>query len=386
MDALGRVGAVRAQQRIATAFQLPSGPPLALARALVLYARLARLDSAMVADHFQGFIPTALWDRHFSWAAWHANPHAVFDYQVLLGYLARSAGRLRLGVGVTEPIRRHPVLIAQTMLTLAHATKRRPILGIGAGERENLEPYGFDFSQPVGRLEEALEVVRRCFAAQGPVDFRGRHFQLARALVELRPPRRGAPEVWVAGHGPRMLRLTGAYGDGWYPTVVASPEEYAAKLAVVRAAAREAGRDPDAITPALHQYVLVAPTEAEARAMLDTPAIRYATLLTTSADAWRAVGAEHPFGERFRGYVDMVPERYDRATLERAMAAVPPELVGHGLVWGTPEQVARRLRAFGDVGLRHVVLDVASALLSLRAALYGLLAVRRIARMLRGHP
>jgi phthiodiolone/phenolphthiodiolone dimycocerosates ketoreductase len=376
---------VPAHHRIASGLQLPPGPPLGLARALVLFARLVRLDSVMVADHFQGFIPTAMWDRGFSWAAaWSPSPHEVFDYQALLGYLAASAGRLRLGVGVTEPIRRHPVLIAQATLTLAHAAKRRPILGIGAGERENLEPYGLDFAEPVGRLEEALAVIRLCFAGRGRIDFRGEHYRLDRAVMDLRAPKGRLPEVWIAGHGPRMLRLTGAYGDGWYPTVVASPEEYAAKLAVVRAAAREAGRDPDAITPALHQYVLVAPTEREARAMLDAPAVRYAALLTATAEAWRAVGAEHPFGERFRGYVDMIPERYDRATLERAIAAVPPELVGHGLLWGTPEQVATKLRAFGQAGLRHVVLDVASALLSRRAALYGLLAVRRIARSLRG--
>ena len=52
-----------AHRPIATGFQLPAGPPLTLARGLLLYLRLARLDSAMVADHFQGFIPTALWER-----------------------------------------------------------------------------------------------------------------------------------------------------------------------------------------------------------------------------------------------------------------------------------------------------------------------------------
>ena len=63
---------------------------------------------------------------------------------------------MRLGVGVTEPIRRHPLLIAQAMMTLSHLTRRAPILGIGAGERMNLDPYGFDPSEPVTRLDEAL--------------------------------------------------------------------------------------------------------------------------------------------------------------------------------------------------------------------------------------
>ena len=74
---------------------------------------------------------------------------------------------MRLGVGVTEPIRRHPVLIAQAMMTLSHLTKRAPILGIGAGERMNIDPYGLDFSEPVTRLEEALQIIRLCLSAPG---------------------------------------------------------------------------------------------------------------------------------------------------------------------------------------------------------------------------
>jgi phthiodiolone/phenolphthiodiolone dimycocerosates ketoreductase len=127
-----------------------------------------------VLDHFQGLIPSSIWDQQLSWvASHHESPHELFEYQVLLGYLAASAGRLRLGVGVTEPIRRHPVLIAQAMLTLAHLTRRKPILGIGAGERENVEPYGLDFTQPVGRLEEALQIIQLCFSHKGTIDFHG---------------------------------------------------------------------------------------------------------------------------------------------------------------------------------------------------------------------
>jgi ABC-type multidrug transport system ATPase subunit len=39
--------------------------------------------------------------------------------------------------------------------------------------------------------------------------------------------------------------------------------------------------------------------------------------------AGREVGAEHPFGAQCRGFVDILPERYDRATLEDAIVAVP---------------------------------------------------------------
>jgi hypothetical protein len=57
------------------------------------------------------------------------------------------------------------------MLTLSHMAKRPPILGIGSGERQNIEPYGLDFSHPVGRLEEALRIMRLCFYSQGLICF-----------------------------------------------------------------------------------------------------------------------------------------------------------------------------------------------------------------------
>ncbi|MBV9453279.1 MAG: LLM class flavin-dependent oxidoreductase [Rubrobacter sp.] len=192
-------------QRIAVGFDIPPQPPLGLVRGLVLFARLIRLDSVMVADHFQSLLPTSLWDEEFSWvAARNLSSHELFEYQALLGYLTSRAGRLGIGVGVTEPIRRHPVLIAQTMLTLAHITKRPPILGIGAGERENIEPYGLNFVNPVDRLEEALQIIRLCFSSQSAIDFRGKHYRLDRAPMDLRPPEGKSPEVWLAADGPSM--------------------------------------------------------------------------------------------------------------------------------------------------------------------------------------
>ena len=373
------------QSRISVGLQIGTQPPLGLTTTVARYARLSGLRSLMTIDHFQNIFPTAIWDQEFSWlAARGRSPHEHFDYQALLGYLARRAGNLRLGVGVTEPIRRHPVLIAQTMLTVAHMTRQPPILGIGAGERMNIDPYGLDFAHPVERLAEALQIIRRCFTRRGRIDFQGRHFTLDGALMELHAPPGRTPAIWVAGHGPRMLELTATYGDGWYPTMLTSPQEYAAKLETIRSTARAGGRDPQAITPALHRFVVVAPTERKARALLGHKAIR-SFALAAPAELWTRAGARHPFGERFRGYVDLLPERYDRARLEQAIAAVPPELVEDGpLLWGTPEQVTGKLRAFGEAGLRHVVLAPVSGLVSRSAAVYSFRAIRTIAHALAG--
>lgn len=374
---------MRRSRSIALGLQLGTQPPVAAIRAYVFYARALRLDSLMVIDHFQNVFPAAVWDERFSWlAAQRPSPHELFDYQVLLGYLAPRAGRLRLGVGVTESVRRHPVLIAQAMLTLSHLTRQAPILGIGAGERLNIDPYGLDFTQPVGRLEEALQIVRMCLASRGPISFTGKHFQLNGAVMDLKAPPGRTPQIWVAGHGPRMLRLTGQYGDGWYPTSVVSPAQYASQLAVVRTAARDAGRDPDAVTPALHRFLVVGQTDDDVRALLRAPAIR-AFGFAAPPEVWRASGVRNPLGDDVNAMVDLVPERYDRRTFEDAVAAVPDEvLLGGPLLLGTPEQVITRIREFGDAGARHVVLAPVSGLASKRDALFALRATGRIARAL----
>ena len=369
---------------IAVGLQITTQPPLLATRAAVMAARAMRLQSVMVIDHFQNVFPRALWDTDFTWMAAHRpSPHEMFDYQVLMGYLAPKVGRARLGVGVTESVRRHPVLIAQAMLTLSHLTRRAPILGIGAGERMNIDPYGLDFSHPVSRLEEALQVIRLCLSSRGPVSFSGEHFRLDRATMDLKAPAGKVPEIWVGGHGPRMLGLTGRYGDGWYPASIVSPQEYADGLAEVRSAASAAGRDPAAITPALHRFVVCGSSEREARAMLNTKAIRLLGL-AAPAEVWRRAGVAHPLGERFDAIVDFVPDRHDREFVEQAIAAVPESVMTEGsLLWGTPAQVAAKLRAFGDAGLRHVVLAPVSGLVSQRAALYGLRAAAEVSRALR---
>jgi len=358
-------------------------PPLGRVHTTLRGARTLGFDVAWTVDHFQGFFPTAIWDRELTWAADpDATPHAFFDYQTLLGNLAPRAGSMHLGVGVTEAIRRHPMLLAQAFLTLAHMTERAPILGLGAGERENVEPYGLAFDRPVGRLEDALAVVKAALRSRGPFSHRGPFFAFDDAVMDLVAPDATRPEIWIAAHGPRMLRLTGEFADGWYPTLPTSPGEYESSLRAVWSAARTAGRDPRAITPGWQAFTVIGRTERAARAMLDSRAVRFTALLADAA-TWQRIGVPHPFGDAYRGIVDFTPERHSRAELDAAMAAVPVDGLAEVVLWGTVEQIKRRLGDFADAGLRHLVLQPASALVSKRSALYSMAAVVRIARALK---
>jgi phthiodiolone/phenolphthiodiolone dimycocerosates ketoreductase len=358
-------------------------PPLRRIALMTRVARMARLDAVWTVDHFQGWFPQELWNRRMSWTASpDSTPHAYFDYQALVGHLADRVGHMQLGVAVTETLRRHPVLLAQTAMSWSHMTKSAPILGIGAGERENTVPYGIAFDRPVARLEEALPIIRRCFESRGPFDVNGEFFDLDKAVMDLDPAPGRRPQIWVAAHGPRMLRLAGRYGDGWYPTFPMSPERYASSLARIRTAAKEAGRDGRLIVPGAQMVVVVGRTEREARKYLGERIMRFLALLAP-ASMWAEHGFDHPFGGEFRGLVDFIPTEHPVDQLEAALAKVPVDAVAGSVVWGTPSMVLDRLESYVDAGLRHLVLNPASAVVSRRSALYSFRAVLSILRRLR---
>lgn len=114
-------------------------------------------------------------------------------------------------------------------------TKGRFIFGIGPGEREGNEPYGVDWAKPVARFEEAMATILALWNSNGELVNRDSpFFPLRNAIFDLPPYRGKWPPIWVTAHGPRMLRATGRYADGFFPAFPNSPQDYAQRLDVVR--------------------------------------------------------------------------------------------------------------------------------------------------------
>jgi phthiodiolone/phenolphthiodiolone dimycocerosates ketoreductase len=342
------------------------------ARFMLAAARLfdaAGAGSIWLVDHWMGLVPLELWEPHrFPAARFIKNPEEFFDPFATLGALARATRRALLGVGVTDAIRRHPAQLAQSALTLHHLSRGRFVLGIGAGERESIEPYGLSYEGQASRLEEALYVIRLLWQSRHRyVSFSGRHFQLDRAIVGLGPYRRTYPPIWVAAHRPKTLRITGRYGDGWYPTHQMEPDEYADALDVIRGAAEEAGRTLRRFTPCYDMRVLLADSHEEAHRLLESPVLRLGALIVP-ADVWAKAGATHPLGEGFRGVQDWVPSRLDAGQVEKWMAEVPFEVVHQAFDHGTWRQVGTRILSYQAVGLRHAVLALVGPLVDPRRA------------------
>jgi G6PDH family F420-dependent oxidoreductase len=170
---------------------------------LVGYARRAEevgFSYAVISDHFH------------PWT--HRQGQSPFVWSVL-GAIAQATRRLRLGTGVTAPIRRTPpYLVAQAAATVATLLPGRFFFGVGTGEDLNEHITGEWWpSSEVRRdmLEEAVDVIRKLWAG-GTVHHFGRRYMVDNARLYSRPAE--PPPIVIAAAGSEGAELAGRIGDG----------------------------------------------------------------------------------------------------------------------------------------------------------------------------
>jgi phthiodiolone/phenolphthiodiolone dimycocerosates ketoreductase len=334
--------------------------------------------------HLMGWVPDSVWTRDMTpLVEFQANPHMYFEPLTMMGAAGAATKKIRVGVNVTDTMRRHPAQLAVTALTADHLAGGRSILGLGSGERMNIEPYGMEWHKPVGRLEEAIKVIRLLWESSGPVDFHGEFFNLDGAVCGLEPYEGRTPPIWLGAHGPRMLRVTGQLGDGWLPTNI-TPETYAEKLGTIRQAAEGVGRDPDAITPSMLAYVITAPDEESLARICEHPLIRVLfAAVDLSPETYARHGSTSPF-EGGSGFHSFVPTKVSRAEAERVISHIAPGIVREGTLHGTPQQIADQLRAYEQAGLRDVVLWNITSFADVELSGYSFKAMREVKDLVQG--
>lgn len=329
-------------------------PALAFGEATVAQAESAGIDSAWLPDHLMAFHAESLWPDVGNIAQLTPSPHMWLDPIPVIAAWAQRTKTVRFGTAVTDTFRRPPAVLAATSLTLSHLTEGRFVLGIGAGGALNTAPYGMPFERPVARFEEALVIIRRLWQEQR-VTFEGRFWKLHEAVCKIPPFGGQYPQIWIGAEGPRMLDLVGRYGDGWIPQTPTTPESYAERLTIVRHAAERADRDPMAITPSLNAFVLLADDHEIAHRMLVSEGFRQMQI-GFDREFFAREGIEHPLGPDSSGLVTFVPEWKNAEELRAIVNRLPDRAIGHDVVFhGTPADVAAQLTAFGEAGLRHVI-------------------------------
>ncbi|HKE73629.1 MAG TPA: LLM class F420-dependent oxidoreductase [Acidimicrobiales bacterium] len=263
-------------------FTFPDVAPEGLFPRLQEVARAAEgggFDTVMVMDHF------------YQLPLLGPPEHEMLEAYTLLGALAASTERARLGTLVTGVTYRNPALLAKVVSTLDVISGGRAMLGIGAAWFDvEHRALGFDFppvKERMERLEEALGICTAMFRGERPT-IEGRHYRVEDAINSPAPLQGGAVPVMVGGQGERRtLRLAAQYADilnltsGW--------DELPHKVEVLQGHAADVGRDPGEVAVTMLVSACVGETEAEAEARRDDLLARRGLDWSSLDDATRAL-------------------------------------------------------------------------------------------------
>jgi 5,10-methylenetetrahydromethanopterin reductase len=158
-----------------------------------------------------------------------------FEMTVLLTMLALNTSSARLMPTISNPVSRHPAVMASSFASLQCLSGGRTALGISTG---------FSAVQNIGlppatlaQLAEFIDTFR-CLLSEGRATYRGNPCRLpwAPSVVP-----EGVP-VYMAANGPAALRLAGALADGVITGMGLSEDVVASTLRHLEEGARSAGR------------------------------------------------------------------------------------------------------------------------------------------------
>lgn len=326
---------------------LPAQFPFASTEQLLpLYEQMGA-DSYWAPDHILGVFHPGLWSD-IPLSALAADPDAFYD-PFCYGAVAGRMTNRPYGISVTDATRRGAADLARTSLTLNDLIPGGFILGIGSGEAESLVPFGYPFDKPVARLEQVL-IELRSLLDTGRMPGGG----VGRMGLPLEAEGRGKPPVWIAGHGDRMLRLTGQYGDGWIPAWWMTPSEYAEKRAVIAGHAEKAGRPVPECS--LLPFLLFAESQDKAAEMFEREPLGKLFGLFAMGSMWEANGLKHPLGNDSKGFIDVIIHDLSADDLRDLAPTIPFEMVKQVLFIGNAQELASQFEAYAKAGLEHVVL------------------------------
>ncbi|HWE91538.1 MAG TPA: TIGR03842 family LLM class F420-dependent oxidoreductase [Pseudonocardiaceae bacterium] len=277
---------------------------------------------------------------------WTFDSHVLWQEPfVIYSRVLAATSRLVVGPMVTNPGTRDWSVTASLFATLNDMFGNRTVCGIGRGDSAHRV-----IGQPpatLATLADAMRVIKELAEGRSVVHHG----------TEVRIPwvRNGKLDIWMAGYGPKALRLAGEQADG-YILQTADPDIARWTIGAVRDAARAVGRDPEAITMCVAAPAYVGTDLAHQRSQL-----RWFGGMVGNhvADLVARYGAQGPVPQALTDYI-AGRQGYDYAHHGRAdnpaSEFVPDEVIDRFCVVGPESAHLDRLRELAELGVRNFAL------------------------------
>lgn len=293
---------------------------------------------------------------------WTYDSHILWqEGYVFLTLAAAATSTIKLGHCVTNPGIREPTVTASAYATLQEISGGRMVMGIGRGDSSRrvvgLEPV------PIKQFEQSLEMIKDLMNGR-PVRWNDRDLHLTWAEGRAEIP------MYVAGYGPRALRVAGRVGDG-VVIQLADPEITAWIIERARAAAIEAGRDADALAP-----IVCAPAVVDADLPRWREETRWFPAMVSNhvKDLIARYGTNGDIPTALTDFAQAV-EEYDYSEHSRVGAEhgkyISDEIVDRFCLLGDVEHQIEKLRQLEGLGVRQVNLYLMTSAMEETMERYG---------------
>ena len=180
---------------------------------------LEALTAHAAAIEAQGFYRVWVPDTVVSpWEAW-----------VAVSVIMHTTRRVQIGLGVTNPYTRHPVVMAQMAATIHHLSHGRLTLSLGKGIARFLEKAGI--RQYETGVEECVAILRGLLAGERTT-LTGQAFQIDAMLLRTLPLPTPVP-IYLAAIGPggwaNAIRLADGIATVWSDTLAETRRHWMAE-------------------------------------------------------------------------------------------------------------------------------------------------------------
>lgn len=268
---------------------------------------------------------------------WIADSQSIFrDAWVSLTACAQRTERIRLATGVTNPVTRHPAVVAGSIATLDELSGGRAILGIGVGESA-VRTLGLPRAT-LARLAEYTRVVRALLGGE-TVEFEGRELHMAW-------PVRPVP-IYFASSGERSLELAGEIADGVVFQRGSSPAFVRLALEAVARGEAKAGREPGSVSRICRLACAVSDDGAAARDEIRG----YVSVAAGAARSLPDDVIEPELADDLRRMKEAYDVHRHGGGESPQAALVTDRIVDSFAAAGTPEEVAARMRELVALGI-----------------------------------
>ncbi len=294
-------------------------------------------------------------------SVWTAEAYGN-DAVTSAAYVLAQTSKIRVGTAIMQMPARTPAMCAMTAMSLDQLSGGRFIVGLGASGPQVVEGWhGVPYGKPVTRTKEYIQIMRKIFEREGPLEFDGQMYQMpnqSEGTTGLGKPLKSILAatdipIYTASITPAGLRCAGEVADGVFP-VWMDPNKYDVLGESIEQGFEKAGSGKGLKDFDIAPFVTVA--------MNDDLDAAYDALRPWLALYIGGMGAKnknfyHEYATRL-GYGDaanQIQELYLSGKKPEAEALVPNELLDEVSLIGPRERIIERLGPWKEAGKRGEV-------------------------------